>query len=220
MIFQTVDNQVIRKLFPDSVICDAQPIADYLEKLLPAERDQINDCSDKRKREFSTGRWCARQALAAINITDFAILSGKDREPIWPEEIVGSISHCKDMCGVVIANKSDISSIGFDIENIKELKNDIGRIVCTKEEKNWLNDQTRYPYNILLLLLFSLKESIYKCVYQYNKIKLGFKDLSLIPQLDSSTVNLILHNVDFGRIIKLNYLVKKDHIITGAIIDK
>jgi hypothetical protein len=43
---------------------------------------------------------------------------GKEKEPVWPEVIVGSISHCDTLMGAIVAKKSDHVSLGLDIEEI------------------------------------------------------------------------------------------------------
>ena len=209
--------EIISTLFPDSVTGIILPIDDYLSQLTPAEYKIIDSACDKRKLEFSTGRWCAKQALAIEGINNLSILSGKNREPIWPTGIVGSISHCKDECGAVIAKSNNIGAIGFDVENIKELKNDIAKIVCTKIETKWLAEQNKYPYNVMLLLIFSLKESVYKCIFQHQQLAIEFKDCSIIPSFDLGSANIKFHQENIHLNISLNFKISSDHIYSSAI---
>ena len=71
--------------------------------------------SPKRLADFSTGRYCAMKALEQIGIQNVIIPIGKDREPIWPEGIVGSISHCESLTGAIVSRKADHISLGLDI---------------------------------------------------------------------------------------------------------
>ena len=112
-------SDIIATLFPKEVTGTILPIGDYQSHLYPEECSIVESASYKRKFEFSTGRWCAKQVLNSEGIQNFPVLSGENREPIWPDNIVGSISHCKDLCGAVIAKSNNVDSIGFDIENIK-----------------------------------------------------------------------------------------------------
>jgi len=210
-------NEIITELFPDSVSGLILPIGDYLSHLKPNEFETIHKASDKRKFEFSTGRWCAKKILAGYGLGDITILSGKNREPNWPEGFVGSISHCKDLCGAVVANNKTIKSIGFDVETRKELKNDIARIVCTNSEKKWIRKQTFSTYNNLIILLFSLKESVYKCVYQNQKIKLSFKDVTIHPDFDNNTAQIEFIGKDIQARIELRFELTDTHIYSGAI---
>lgn len=214
---QVSNPEIIKKLFPDSVTGIILKIDDYQSHLHPDEYKIISSVSDKRKLEFSTGRWCAKHALASQGIYDTIILTGENREPIWPEEFVGSISHCKDQCGATVAKKSNIKSIGFDIESIKQLKNDIGRIVCTSDEKKWIKNQAQYSYDILVILIFSLKEAVYKCVFQQQQIKLGFKDISITPDLNANTAKIAFNKTHIDLDIKLSFFISDTHIHSGAI---
>lgn len=47
----------------------------------------------KRQAEYYHGRLCARRALQSIGIHDFTVHTGKQREPVWPPGVIGSISH-------------------------------------------------------------------------------------------------------------------------------
>lgn len=213
---QLSHSEIIKTLFPESVTGVILPIDDYQSQLHPDELKIISSASDKRKFEFSTGRWCAKQALASQGINNTKILTGVNREPIWPTGYIGSISHCKDQCGAVVAKNSNINSIGFDIEIIKDLTNDIGRIVCTNNEKEWIKNQKQYPYNALVILIFSLKESVYKCIYQHRQVKLGFKDICITPNLETNMAEIIFNKLQVDSDIKLRFAVNKNHIHSGA----
>lgn len=210
-------DKIISQLFPNKVSGLILPIDDYLSSLKPKEFEIIQNASDKRKYEFSTGRWCAKQILAHYCKTDIIILSGENREPVWPAGIVGSISHCKDLCGAVIANIAALKSIGFDIETRKELKNNIARVVCTDSEKNWIKKQTFWSYDSLLILIFSLKESVYKCVFQNQQIKLNFKDVSIQPDFDSQTAQIKFNSKEIHHNIELHFEFTDTHIYSSAI---
>lgn len=214
---QINSTEIIRKLFPESVTGVILPIDDYQSHLHPDEAKIISTASVKRKLEFSTARWCAKQALASEGIQDFPILSGENREPVWPKGFIGSISHCKDQCSAVIAKKSDINSIGFDVEKLKKLKTDIAKAICTDAERDWLSKQSKHFYDNLVLTIFSLKESVYKCVFQHQQVQLGFKDCSITPNINERTANIIFHRQVISPDIKLNFLISGSHIYSSAI---
>ncbi len=210
------NTDIISTLFPDNVTGIILPIADYRSHLTPDEYKYIRSASEKRRYEFSTGRWCAKQTLASEGIHNISILPGEHREPIWPENFTGSISHCKDQCGAVITKTTRTKSIGFDVENIKELKNNIAKAICTDEEKDWLRQQSNYVYDTLVLTIFSLKESVYKCVYQHQQVKLGFKDCSIIADHASNSASIVFDNVAIDPGINLRFTTTENHIYSGA----
>ena len=95
--------------------------------------------SDKRLSDFSTGRYCAKKALEELGLFDLIIPIGKDREPIWPDGIVGSISHCDSMVGSIVALKENYNSIGLDIEEIGKVEEELWDLLFTAKEIAFLN---------------------------------------------------------------------------------
>ena len=58
------------------------------------EAASIVDAVPKRRREFATARALAREGLERFfGLHDFNLLNDKDRAPIWPQGIAGSLSH-------------------------------------------------------------------------------------------------------------------------------
>lgn len=203
-------------LFGSNASGTISPIADHVDELHPSELEIIRNTSRKRQLEFSTGRHCAKTALAKLGIGDFPVMRNENREPLWPKGFVGSISHCRDLCGAVIAKQTDIKAIGFDIENIRELKQEIEKLTCTPQEITWLSQQTSYTYNELVILLFSLKEAIFKCISSYSNILLSFKDCSIIPELDSNKAEIHFNREDVPPDIVLHFRITKEHVYSGA----
>ena len=64
-------------------------------ELFPEEELALGDAVEKRRREFMTGRACAREALAGLGFPDSPVGSGTKGEPLWPPGVVGSITHCE-----------------------------------------------------------------------------------------------------------------------------
>ncbi|MGX9147748.1 hypothetical protein [Mesorhizobium sp. 128a] len=57
----------------------------------------------RRRREFGWGRHHAREALRHLGFAPVAILS-RDRAPLWPSGVVGSISHSSSDRGAAALN--------------------------------------------------------------------------------------------------------------------
>ena len=58
---------------------------------------------DKRQREFATGRRLAHGLLTELGVGGGPLLPGRDRAPIWPDGVVGTISHSRAWCVVAAA---------------------------------------------------------------------------------------------------------------------
>ncbi len=81
---------------------------------LGAEAELVARAVEKRRREFAGGRDCARRALAALGIAPLAILSGERGEPLWPEGVVGAITHCAGYRGSAVARAGEVAALGID----------------------------------------------------------------------------------------------------------
>jgi 4'-phosphopantetheinyl transferase EntD len=83
--------------------------------LFPEEQSCVASAVPKRRAEFSTGRWCARQALQALSLPPQAIPMGAFRGPVWPAGTSGSITHAGGICVAVVARSVACPGLGIDI---------------------------------------------------------------------------------------------------------
>lgn len=206
-------------LFDNQAIVVVEPIADYRHCLYQSELALVQDVSDKRMLEFSTGRDCAHQALHQLGYEVCPILKGPQREPLWPKQFVGSISHCRDLAGAVVTDKSKLHSVGFDVENIKQLNPDIARHVCTPDENDWISRQGPGQHNLALLLIFSLKEAVFKCVYQATGHSLRFKQCRVVPEYETGVAAIFINapDIDLAKEpLHAHFYVSDSHIYSGT----
>lgn len=130
------------------------------------ERRHVAHARDIRQREFFAGRACARAAMEMLGLPPMAVPAAPDRSPVWPEGLVGSISHCETLCVAAVARVADgFRSIGLDIEPAEALPEDILDTVCTVAEMDWLQRQPAARRGLLARMIFSAKECAYKCQY-------------------------------------------------------
>lgn len=87
-----------------------------VDALYPAERAAIQYSVEKRRAEFATGRWCARQALMRLGRQPQALPPGADRIPVWPEGVSGSISHTQGYTCALVAKLA--VGLGVDVERL------------------------------------------------------------------------------------------------------
>jgi 4'-phosphopantetheinyl transferase EntD len=154
-----------------------------IEVLYPAEMALVEGSASKRKTDFSTGRFCARKALEQLGIDQTEILTDPGKQPIWPEGIVGSISHSSMLTGAIVGKSRNIVSVGLDIENIGGVELNMWDILFLESERQFLNSLNEEERNIYPTLLFSLKESFYKFQYpltrqflEFNEVEFNMKD--------------------------------------------
>ena len=156
-----------------------------MDELFPEERALVAHAAASRQREFATGRVCAREVLARAGIVGFPLLRNGDRTPVWPEGIVGSISHTREACVVAVARRRDFLGIGLDIEAEESLEPDLWPMVCTGTELQWLATRASTERGRLAKAIFSAKECTYKCLYPVIGIPLEFDDVEIDLDLES-----------------------------------
>jgi 4'-phosphopantetheinyl transferase EntD len=176
--------------------------------------------SEKRLSDFSTGRYCAEKALELLRIYDVIIPIGEDREPIWPDGIVGSISHCDSLVGAIVAKKSEHISLGLDIEEIGRVTSDLWDLVFTENEKVYLNVLTGRKLVEQSTAIFSIKEAFYKFQHPLTKTFLDFLDVEVsLPSMDKVVV--ISDEISLDSMIrknKIKYFFNNDCVISIIII--
>jgi 4'-phosphopantetheinyl transferase EntD len=130
---------------------------------------------EKRRRDFTMGRHCARQALARLGFEPSPILRGASREPVWPPGVCGSITHCEGYCAAVVALRSAIPTIGVDAESLRPLSDGVLERIASETERCWIEaaGPSSVPWS---LLLFSAKESVFKAWFQVMGTWLGFEE--------------------------------------------
>lgn len=148
--------------------------AQYLEAMIP-----------QRRQEFTAGRSCARLALTRLGGPAASIPRDVDRAPQWPDGFVGSITHCHGFCAAAVARDQLVRGLGIDAEVVTPMDAEMARFVWSEGEEEDLPRLASEPVCGWAKLLFSIKESLFKCLYQpLNASLMDFRDIrvSLGPQ--------------------------------------
>lgn len=129
--------------------------------LFPAEQHVASRSSPQRSAEFATGRACARDALATLGLPAAAIPTGPAGDPVWPDGVLGSITHCVGYWAAAVALASSYDAIGIDAEPHLAVPQEVLHAVADPGElvalKAMPPDGTAWDR-----VLFSAKESAYK----------------------------------------------------------
>ncbi|MEP6883769.1 MAG: 4'-phosphopantetheinyl transferase superfamily protein [Gammaproteobacteria bacterium] len=170
---------IYRRLLPSYVIAVETMDSAELGALLPAEAACLGNSAPKRMREFAAGRVCARRALAQIGVEDFPIIAAQDRQPIWPESVVGSITHTDGYCAAAVADRARCLGIGIDSELIEGGILRLAHRICVPAELHWLETLPAAQRPSAVTMIFCSKEAFYKFQYPIVAEKLGFGDLRI-----------------------------------------
>jgi enterobactin synthetase component D len=133
----------------------------------------------KRKSEFLAGRYCAHRSLAAFDIAPELIGIGEGRSPLWPQGVVGSISHCQGYAIAATARSNALLTLGIDVEDIvaPDTQRNLEKSVINDDELFLL--QQDMPPEQVFTLIFSAKESFFKAAYPWVKAYFGFEAMSV-----------------------------------------
>ena len=148
--------------------------------LTPEEAKAVESAVASRQAEFGAGRACARRALADLGVSVGSITVGPHREPQWPEQIAGSITHTKDAVVAAVARRSDIAGLGIDIEGREAVDPELRHRIATPAELSVMPSDPLEARRFLSWL-FSAKESFYKCWFPLNGERPGFHDVEIDP---------------------------------------
>lgn len=154
----------------------------------PEEDAAVSRAVPKRRREYRTVRHCARLALGSLGVAPTPILSGPKREPLWPEGVVGAMTHCAGYRGAAVARRDQVRSVGIDAEPHQPLPEGVQGSVATEGETAQLARlAASYPAVHWDRLLFCAKEATYKAWYPLTKTWLGFEDADIRIHPDART---------------------------------
>ncbi len=178
---------MLEQLLPASVAVH-ESLADLDAALFTEEEELVARAVEKRRREFTTGRACARKALARLGLEPQPILSGSRGAPRWPEGVVGSITHCEGFRACAVARGAEWLTLGIDAEPAQPLPTGLLPDISLPGERALLGELAREEPGVSWdRLLFSAKESVYKAWFPLAERWLGFEDAELAIDLPRSS---------------------------------
>ena len=206
----------LKDLFSSSVAImetrDAKIDASFLSL---AERTYLENVSQNRKREFIAGRFCAHEAMVLANVSPEHIQIGGKGEPIWPSNIVGSITHSHGYAAAAVARKSDIVSLGLDAEIDEPLSSRVLRRISNVQEQEWVENVGGTLVQNPGKVLFSAKEATYKAWYPITQEWLGFKEVLINFHDQGNTFTVDIQKNGPIREMHGKYTIRNDVIGTA-----
>ena len=208
---------LIRHVLPDWVVAaEMDPLTADPSALFPEERAEVARAVPKRAREFAAGRLLARQLFGELGMSsERAIPVAEGRAPLWPAGVVGSISHCHDLCAVALASRARSTGIGIDVEANRLLGREL-RDLCLRP------DEFGLPQS-LWMLLFSAKESVYKALFPTMRQFLDFQDVSIRFEGEGTFRATLWRSAPpfrVGEHFPGRFFVGERHIATAVVLEK
>lgn len=171
---------MIERILPGTVVAEDTFGDEPGAVLFPEEEAALAQAVDKRRREFTTVRACARRALGRLGLPPAPIPPGQRGAPTWPAGVVGSMTHCDGYRACAVARAEDVLTIGLDAEPNAALPPGVLDIVSDDEERAWIAKfAAAEPHISWDRLLFSAKESVYKAWFPLTRRWLGFEEATI-----------------------------------------
>lgn len=152
-------------------------IADYSNHLLPVELPLLEGRTPRRRDEFSSGRYCARRAMAARGMPEGPVSIGADRAPVWPSGMKGSLTHSRQLVGAAVSES--LLGLGIDLEHFGRLSRRAAERILTAAEIQELDADGEVGFLHRATILFSAKEAVYKAIYPMAGLYVGYREVQI-----------------------------------------
>jgi len=189
------------------------------EVLYPEELIYSNKYETKRLNEFCTGRYCAHQSLKYLQ-KNGPVKKLPTGAPLWPQHIIGSISHSQKLTGAITTTTKNYKSIGLDIETIGRIDPELWELLFTPNEITFLKQQPNNKHHFLSTLFFSLKEAFYKMQFPITQTFIDFQDCEIIKIDEKYRLKFLKEEyLKLNNLFKyeMNFTIYNDQIITYII---
>jgi 4'-phosphopantetheinyl transferase EntD len=185
---------ILQKILPATVTSGEQ-IGVLFGSLLDEELTILGrNAAPRRKAEFAAGRTCGRRAMRLLGLPELPIFRGDDRQPLWPDGVVGNITHCDGYCAAAVARVADFSAIGIDAEKNEPLPANVLGSVAFGDELYWVHRLPRVGI-CWDRLLFSIKEAVYKAWYPRERRWLDFDQVGVVLDIEKTTFHARISGV-------------------------
>jgi enterobactin synthetase component D len=155
--------------------------------IMPAS---LNSAVQKRKAEFTAGRYCARTALMQLGGDSSSVVGvGAHREPVWPKGFTGSITHTEGYAAALVARDHLVRAVGIDSEawiTPESMASVSEQILSAGEPHHNCQHLFESPQHYLTLV-FSAKESLFKCLFPLVNRFFDFHDARITVQDSESS---------------------------------
>lgn len=144
----------------------AEHEGDLPGELFPGELREVKGATPGRRREFTTVRVLAREAVECLGVRPLPLVLAPvadGRSLTWPNGVVGSLSHCSRRRVAAAALKDPYQALGVDVEDAPALPDGAAAWLLGDTEEARLRTLPRGPgAPPWEVVTFSAKESLYK----------------------------------------------------------
>ncbi len=173
-------------VLPADVVFDVS-IIPAARLALPQSLASLQSCSESRQAEFNAGRVCAENAMSRLSsISRQPVIQGANGGPVWPDGLVGSITHVSDWACAAVARSQNYLSLGIDAAPLGVFRASGRSRIGDHEEWKLV---ASFEENVAGRLLFSMKEAAYKAIASRSSDYIGFRQAKVL-HIDTKTWSL------------------------------
>lgn len=185
--------------------------------------DILKSAVTKRRAEYLAGRYAARQLLQEVGYNG-VVATGADRAPIWPIGWRGSISHTETLAIAVLTPNYTSINLGVDIEIFRPyIIQEIANNFATDDECALLTANV-LPFETMLHIVFSAKESLFKALYPLVHHIFDF-EVAKLCEFDSHNQSFTLEltrqlspSLSIGYRTTGHYMISQGSVITMVVV--
>lgn len=162
-------------LLPLGALCGVRTIQPGDENgLTYNERLSLGSRVVESMRASGAARSIARALSASVGYTDREFPRSSIGSPIWPQGLIGSLTHDAEIAAAVLCPASRLGGIGIDVEPIAHIDAAVARLILRPDEVKSASFATLTPK-----VVFCIKEAVFKAVHPVDGIFLDFHDVHL-----------------------------------------
>ncbi len=145
----------------------------------------------KRQIEFLAGRTCAARALGLLGLAPAPLPVGKRGAPLWPGDVVGSISHSQGMVVCMAGLRPGYLGLGIDIEHVVSSDDATALAPDIATEREFALLAPFHERRMAFTVLFSAKEAVYKAIHSRVRRVVEFNEVTC-TEASASTLSFRL----------------------------
>ena len=153
--------------------------------LFPEEMPAVARAVPKRRAEFAAGRRAARAALSEIGLAPVAVPVGAHRAPVWPDGVVGAITHDVGVALSAVMPADKVLGVGIDVTEAAPLPAITRRAILPHAAEQGLSPLEERA-------VFLAKESLFKALFPLVGTYFGFEAAVARVDLEGGTFGIEL----------------------------
>jgi len=187
--------ETLQILLPEQAVCAAVYIGDAKPSQFKEEQISVKNAVLNRKSEFYAGRIAARNALKKLGVLPITIPVGPGRMPIWPEGIIGSITHTRIYAMAATAYTASLKGIGIDLEKNARITADLLEHLnssCRKDVSLKCRQALNSKGICAQTLEFSIMEASFKAYFSITQHYIEWEEVScdIDPDTNCFTIKI------------------------------